>query len=171
MPRALARIRRRFNEGTSEVLDRSLEEQLVFGMDRILGASFNELHRRDDWQRAWDRWGDILLPKSLKARPGLRPVALYAIGTIAPRELEQPLPIGSAWEFIDVAHSGGTVVRHYLNVPPPYLKSEADHLRSLGEVSAAEHARHLLWCAQRNSECDTCLVDDYVLECDLHGRV
>ncbi len=50
MPRAPARIRKRFVEGQTEVLDWALEEELVFGANRILGPTFGQLHRIEDWR-------------------------------------------------------------------------------------------------------------------------
>ncbi len=169
MPRAPARIRKRFVEGQTEVLDWALEEELVFGANRILGPTFGQLHRIEDWRIAWDRWRDIVLPKVIEHRPGTRPVAAYVCGEIPQRELRMPPPAdGNHWH-VDVTNAdGGQSTRHWLNVPEPFMECEVKYLRRLGIVDAAEYRRHREWMATENPDCDECAVDTYPLEMALH---
>lgn len=165
MPRAPAKIRRRFVEGESEVLDWELEEGLLHGQSFI--GTVRHLQTVDDWRCAWDRWGSVILAKSLEFRPGLRPFAMYAIGEIEPRELRIPLPHGAGYRYTDVKHRNGQVVRHYIDAPEPFVEAEVKHLRRLGIVDDDEYARHRSWVGRRNPSCDTCVVDDYPLEASL----
>ncbi len=93
MPRAAAKIRKRFIEGT-EVLCSEIEETLLRGQG-IIGTAL-ELRTVEDWQRLWHRWGSVILPKALKAFPGTRPFAMTGIGEIPERPVlaEPPLVNG-----------------------------------------------------------------------------
>lgn len=166
MPRAPAKIRRRYIEGQSEVLDWEIEETLVYGCTQIIGPP-SMFKTRDDWQRAWDRWGGIVLPKVLEHRPGTRPFALYAIGEIPARELRMPLPVGAAYWSVVVRERGGTATTHWLNVPEPFVDGQAKHLRRLGIIDDEEYRRHREWLRTPNPECDGCAVDTYPLEMSL----
>ena len=61
MPRAPARIRKRYVEGVTEVLDFELEETLLYGVYRVFGPP-SMLRTINCWRRAWDRWRDVVLP-------------------------------------------------------------------------------------------------------------
>lgn len=166
MPRTPARIRKRFVEGKTEVLNWMLEEALLLGESFIGPAP--ELDTVDDWRRAWERWGGIILPKSLEHRPGTRPFALYAIGEIPQREVLVPVPTTSRYRFVDVKHSGGTNVRHYINAPEPYVLCQTTHLYRLGLIDDAERVRYRQWIARTNPECDQCALNTYPLEASLY---
>lgn len=166
MPRAPARTRKQFIDGHSNVLDWELEEALVrgqsiFGPPRILQC-------RRDWERAWSEWSAVILPKVLEHRPGMRPFAMYAIGEIEPRELRMPLPHAHEWTVLPIPHGRGQRVTHYLDVPEPFIESEARYLSRLGIVNAAEMRRHQAWMSTRNSACDLSGTDTYPLEMSLY---
>ena len=166
MPRAPAHARKVFIEAETIVLDWQLEQSLVYGQP--MRGNVSELQTRDDWQRAWDRWGDIIMPKALEHRPGTRPFAMYAIGMIPARELRMPLPDGSGYRYTDVRHRNGKVVRHWIDAPAPFVESEVSHLRRLGIVDDAEYRRYRAWVGRTNPDCDRCVADTYPLEMSLH---
>jgi hypothetical protein len=168
MPRAPARIRKRFIEGQTEVLDWCLEDELVFGTNRILGPSFGQLCRLDDWRAAWDRWRDTIMPKVIEYRPGTRPVAAYVCGEIPQRELRMPPPNDREYWHVDVIGPSGQPVRHWLDVPEPFMESEVKHLHGLGIVDDDEYRRHREWMQTSNPDCDRCVVDLYPSEMSLH---
>jgi hypothetical protein len=141
MPRAPARIRKRYIEGQTEVLDFESEECLLWGAS-ILGAHLCPFRTLDQWQAAWKRWGSVILPKCIEYLPGQRPVAQYVVGEIPQRELRMPLPHQHCFEHLDVRCHGGRVVRHWLNVSEPFMENEASHLRRLGIVDDAELKRY-----------------------------
>lgn len=161
MPRAPARIRKRYIEGI-DVLDWELEEALVRG-ESMFGP-LHALQRRDDWRRAWDRWGEVILPKALEHRPGLRPFALYAIDAIEPRELRMQLPAVHGWTLLRIPDNRGRITTHYLDVPEPFIEHEARYLHRIGVVSDHELRRYRAW-VQRG---DTAARDTYPLEMSLH---
>jgi hypothetical protein len=166
MPRAPAKIRRRYIQGQTEVLDWQVEETLVYGCAVIIGppCMFRSI---DEWQREWARWGDVILPKVIEHRPGTRPFAMYATGMIPARELRMPLPLSSGYWAIDVRHRDHTE-RHYIDVPEPWVEAEVKHLRRLGIVDDREYRRHLQWMQERNPDCDRCAVDTYPLEMSVY---
>jgi len=166
MPRVPAKIRKRFVDGVTQVLDWQIEETLLYGCTVIIGPPCM-FRTRDEWQREWDRWGDIVLPKAIEHRPGTRPFALYAAGIIPPRQLRMPLPPSSGYWSIDVRHPDETVT-HYIDVPEPWVEAEVKHLRGLGIVDDREYRRHLQWMQQRSPDCDRCVIDTYPLEVSLH---
>lgn len=162
MPRATARIKRKYIEGHTEVCPWEIEEALLRGVS--LFGPVGELQRRDDWQRAWDRWGAVILPKALEHRPGLRPLALYAIGEIPARELRMPLPAVHGWQMLRIPDETGQITVHYLDVPEPFIESEATYLRRLGIITEQELRRHRAWMRRHNAECEYSAPDTYVLE-------
>ena len=141
MPRAPARIRKRYIEGTTEVCPWDIEETLLYGITPVFGppSMFRSL---DEWQREWSRWRDVILPKCIEHRPGTRPVAMYVLGEIEPRELRIPPPEPNGYWFVDVSGRNGKVSRHWLNVPEPFMEREVRHLERLGIVDAEESRRH-----------------------------
>jgi len=167
MPRAPARIRKRFIEGQTEVLPWDVEETLIYGYPLTLD-SYCTLPEIDQWHVAWNRWRDVVLPKVLEHRPGTRPVAMYVLGEIEPRELTVPLPESHGYRSIRVRHRNGRVDQHWLNVPTPFMVPEVQHLRRLGVVGADELKRHRAWMRTPNPECGTCAVDTYPLETSLY---
>lgn len=164
MPRAIARIRKRYVDGVTEVLDWQLEEELVFGCMRALGPSFNRLRQAREWAHQWDRWRDVILPKAIEARPGLRPFAMYAAGEIPPRPVLREMPTTRRFMAVVVPEANNTNTTHYLDAPARYVKPEVDHLLDLGIVSRDELQRHHQWMQEANPECDVCPVDRYCLE-------
>jgi hypothetical protein len=167
MPRAIARIRRRFTGDVATTIDELLEETLVFGCPIVLGPTFSTLRFQSDWQREWDRWRDTILPKAIEHRPGLRPFAMYAAGEIAPRKLRKPAP-RFGYTCVEVLNRGGFTVRHWLDLPAEYIEPEAAYLHRLGIVDDDELDRHVSWVAEANPDCDRCVVDHYPLEAALH---
>jgi hypothetical protein len=163
MPRAPARIRRRYIEGQTEVLDWQEEETLLYGVPLVFGPPCR-LQTVEEWRREWSRWGDVILPKCIEHRPGTRPFAMYATGLIPARELAMPLPVSHGFWRVDVRHAGREIVTHWLNVGQPYMRHEVDHLHRLGIVDAAELKRHRTWMRTANAECSTCAADTYPLE-------
>lgn len=167
MPRAPARIRRRFIDGTTEVLDWELEETLLYGVPLIFGPPCR-LQTVEEWRREWSRWSGIILPKCIEHRPGTRPFAMYAAGMIEPQELAMPLPASHNFWRVEVRHPDRSIVTHWLNVPPPYMAPEIRHLERLGIVDAAERRRYRAWMNTANPECGECAVDSYPLEMSLY---
>lgn len=167
MPRASARIRKRYVPGVTEVLPWDTEETLLYGAALIFGPS-SQVQTVGEWRREWDRWGGIILPKSLEHRPGTRPFAMYAAGLIEPRELALPLPESHGFWRVDVRQPDRSIVTHWINVPAPYMESEIRHLVRLGIVDAAERKRYRAWMNTPNPECGTCAADTYPLEMSLH---
>ena len=165
MPRATARIRKRFIEGETVVLDWELEESLLRGHSMF--GPLGTLQRRDDWRRAWEEWRAVIEPKALEHRPGLRPFALYAIGEIEPRELRMPLPVVHEWTLLQIPDDRGRITTHYLDVPEPFIEHEARYLYRLGIVSDREFRRHREWTRRDNPECERCTPDTYPLEMSL----
>ena len=167
MTLARRRFRRRHVEGVAERLDWLLEEELVWGLNRVLGVGFGQLRGVQHWRFEWDRWRATIMPKALRYRPGVRPFALYVIGEIPRRPLWKTPPAFGC-EFVDVADGGGATVRHWVGLPAEYQQPEAEYLRDLGIVDEDEFQRHLEWVAEPNPDCDRCLADRYPLEAALH---
>ena len=159
---AKRRFSRRVGLGGAEVLPTWLESELVFGCDRIFGPHCNQLVGLRQWQVAWSRWREPLLAKSLKYRPGLRPVAMYVVGELPAREFERvPLEL-ERFEGVTVRGDGGEST-HWLNVPLPWMVPEVEHLRRLGSVKPAEYRRFKAWASTPNPDCESCFVDRYPL--------
>lgn len=167
MPRATAKIRKRFVDGVTEVLAWDIEETLVYGYPLVFDT-YATMPSIDEWRTAWDRWRDVILPKALEHHPGTRPVAMYVLGEIPRRELVVPLAADARWDCIEVRHRNGRKESHWLNVPPPFMQPEVDHLRDLGLCDADEFCRHRKWMQTRNPDCDTCAIDTYPLEMSLY---
>ena len=159
MPRAPAKIRKRFIEGETEVLDPELEETLVWGYVRVLDI-FCTMRSIDEWQAAWSRWRDKVLPKVIEHRPGTRPVAAYVCGEIPRREFRINLPEDTGWKHIQVRDRDGKIARHWLDAPPTFLDPEVKHLQRLGLCDADELRRHREWMRRGD--------DPYPLEMSLH---
>lgn len=161
MPRAPARIRKRYVEGHTEVCPWDVEETLLYGITPIFGppCMFKTI---DEWRREWERWRDVILPKSLEHRPGTRPVAMYVCGEIEPREMNIPLPEPNGFWRVEVRDRNGRSTRHWLNVPEPFMVREVKHLHRLGIVDAEELRRH-----RRDPEAATGY-STYPLEASLH---
>jgi len=158
MPRAPARIRKRYVEGQTEGLDFETEETLVFGYVRVLDV-FCTMRTVDEWAAAWSRWRDVIQPKVIEFRPGTRAVAEYVLGLIPAREFRINLP-NTAWKHIEVRGRDGKPIRHWLNAPPTFLEPEVKHLQRLGLVDADELRRHLEWMRRGD--------DPYPLEASLY---
>jgi hypothetical protein len=144
MPRAPAKIRKRYVEGATEVCRWDVEETLLFGVTPIFGlpCMFKTL---DEWRREWSRWGDLILRKCIEHRPGTRPVAMYVLGEIPARTVAVKPPEPNGYWYADVRDRSGKVHRYWLNLPEPFMEGEAKHLRRLGIVDANELRRHREW--------------------------
>jgi hypothetical protein len=165
MPRAPARIRKRYIEGTTDVLDWELEETLVYGVPLVFGPP-PRFKTVDDWARDLDRWRSVILPKCIEHRPGTRPFAMYAVGEIPRREPAMPLPQPNGFWTVDVCERNGSTTTHYLNVPEPWMRPEAKHLREHGIIDADELRRHREWLRQLNDNARAS--DSYPLEMSLY---
>jgi len=140
MPRAKRLIRKRFVEGTTEVLEFELEETLLRGRG-ILGVAL-ELRTREDWVRLWARWRDTIMPKALEHRPGKRPFAMYVVGEIPPQPVViEPPKCNGFFKLYVPAHNG--TGQWFYDYPEPYMEPEAVFLREIGVVDAAEWKRYL----------------------------
>lgn len=159
MPRAPARIRKRFVEGVTEVLDHETEETLVWGYERVFDT-YCTMKSIDEWQAAWSRWRDTVLPKALEYRPGTRPIAMYVLGEIPAREWRINLAVNAGWPHIEVRGRDGKLTRHWLDAPTTFLDPEWKHLQRLGLVDADELRRHREWVRRGD--------DPYRLEMSLH---
>jgi hypothetical protein len=167
MPRAPARIRKRFVEGSTEVCPWDTEETLLYGITPVFGppCMFRTL---DEWHREWSRWGELILPKCIEHRPGTRPAAMYVLGIIPRRELAMPLPEPNCYWFADVRDRRGQMTRHWLNVPEPFMPSQVRHLQRLGIIDSREVRRYREWMNTANADCDRCAVDTYPLEMSVY---
>jgi hypothetical protein len=161
MPRAPAKIRKRYIEGTTEVIPWDIEETLLYGITPVFGppCMFRTL---DEWQREWSRWRDVILPKCIEHRPGTRPVAMYVLGEIPARTVAVKPPEPNGYWYADVRDRNGKVQRHWLNLREPFMEAEVKHLRRLGFVDADELRRH-----RRDPEAATGY-SAYPLEASLH---
>lgn len=137
--------RRQYSDGT-EVLDHHTESCLLHWRSS-LGPS-SALRTQSQWRLAWERWGNVILPKCLDQRPGTRPAALYALGLIPPPPMQQPLPRNHRFLTVYVDGEDGTGVTHVI-AREPYQRSEVLHLRDLGIVDDDEYRRHRAWRAGR----------------------
>ena len=159
MPRAPAKIRKRLIEGQTEVLDDETEECLVYGYPVVLDT-LATMRSVDEWQHAWSRWRDTVLPKVIEHRPGTRPVAMYVLNLIPAREWRINLPENTGWRHIEVRDRDGKIARHGLAAPATFLDPEWKHLQRLGLVDADELRRHREWMRRGD--------DPYPLEMSLH---
>jgi hypothetical protein len=157
MPRAKRIIRKRWTEGT-EVLDYELERSLLSGRGCI-GTAI-QLRTLADWQRHWARWRDVILPKALEHRPGLRPFAMYVVGDISARPVVVDPPKSNGWFHLYVPGAAGTGSWHHI-MPPPFMEPEVMHLRRLGIVDENEYRNYRTWMKTTNPDCDTCAADTY----------
>ena len=149
MPRAPAKIRKRFIDGQTDVCPWDVEETLLYGITPVFGppCMFRML---DDWRREWSRWRDVILPKCIQYCPGTRPVAMYVVGEIPPRELGTRLPEPNGYWYAEVRDRKGKVTRHWLDAPEPFMEREVRHLQRLGLVDADELRRHREWVRERS---------------------
>ena len=125
----------RSQDSARHVLDAALEETLLTGR-----GPFGETHRLrtlEDWQDAWARWRDVVLPKAARCLPGRRPFACYVVGEIPRRELLTPPPLDNAWFRVYVAAANGTGTWLY-DYPEPYQRAEPWHLADLGVIDLDE---------------------------------
>lgn len=159
MPRAPAKIRKRFMDGQTEVLDFETEECLVYGYP-VLFDWLATMRSIDEWEAAWSRWRDVVLPKVLEHRPGTRPVAMYVLGEIPRREWRINVPENTGWKHIEVRGRDGKLTTHWLDAPATFLDPEVKHLQRLGLVDADELRRHREWKRRGG--------DPYPLEMSLH---
>jgi hypothetical protein len=161
MPRAPAKIRKRYIEGTTEVCPWDVEETLLFGVTPLFGppCMFKTL---DEWRREWSRWCDLILRKCIEHRPGTRPVAMYVLGEIPARTVAVKPPEPNGYWYADVRDRNGKVRRHWLNLREPFMEREVKHLQRLGIVTAEELRRH-----RRDPEAATGY-SVYPLEASLH---
>lgn len=141
MPRAPKRIRKRYVEGM-EILDSETEMSLLLGFG-LLGPDIH-LRTRDDWQRYWEQWRDVVLPKAIEHRPGLRPFVCYVLGELPERPVLMEPPLANGYFKLYVPARDGTGSWHY-RYPEPYQRSEADYLFELGVIDRQEMKRHREW--------------------------
>jgi hypothetical protein len=165
MPRAPAKIRKRYQEGI-EILGFEIEETLVYG-ESIIGPAI-ELRTLEDWKTAWAKWREVILPKSLEHRPGTRPFACYVVGEIPERQVKLDPPLSASYYKLYVPSRSGSGRWHY-RYPEPYMKPEHVHLRDHGIIDAAEWKRAMQWRQQRTEDCPSrCQRETYPLEQGLY---
>jgi hypothetical protein len=165
MPRAPARIVKRYAAGV-ELLDFELEGSLVWG-EGIIGTAI-QLRTLEDWQAAWDQWRHIIEPKVLEHRPGTRAFAAYVCGEIPERDIVTPPPLSSNYFKLYVPSRRGSGRWHY-RYPPPYMRTEWEHLHDLGLVDAGELKRGREWRKRRTPDCPSkCQRETYPLEQGLY---
>ena len=164
MPRAVARIRKRWTEGTV-VLCSEVEETLLRGQG-TLGVAI-ELRTLDDWRHWWSTWRDTIMPKAAEHFPGSRPVACYVTGEIPMRPVVVDPPLSHNWFRHYIPGRDGTGV-WLCNYPEPYMQAEVAYLRDLGIVDAAEYRRHLAWRRERRAYRGPYCLGGYTLEQGLH---
>jgi len=164
MPRAPARIRKRWTEGV-EVLCSEVEETLLMGRG-VLGVAI-ELRTLEDWRDWWSRWRDTIMPKSLEHRPGVRPFACYVTGEIPARPVLQEPPMSHGWFRLYVPSRNGTGTWHY-DYPEPYQQNETDYLYGLGVIDRAEVKRYRAWQRNRGPYRGPFMIGDYTLERGLY---
>ena len=143
-----------------EILHPGLEGSLLIGTG-FQGLA-QELRTLSDWQEAWDRWRDVIMPKVLEFRPGTRPAAVYVLGQIPSRPVlrEPPLSLDYFRLWVPDGHAG----RWFVSMPYPYMMREADHLRRLGIVDDEEHGRHVAWMQARRRNRQTLALADWPFE-------
>jgi hypothetical protein len=159
--------RKRFGEG-ADVLCSEIEETLLLGQG-VLGVAI-ELRCRDDWERYWARYREIIMPKALEAFPGCRPFAMYVVGEIPARPVVQPPPLVNGFFKLYVPGRNGVGQWHYC-YPEPFMQAEPSYLYDLGVIDKAELKRYraslrkprcAVAASKRNS------IGDYILEAGLY---
>lgn len=138
MPNAICRP---YVEGMT-ILDAQTEDTLL-RWQGTAGPSIS-LRTLDDWRRLWGQWGDTIMAKAIEHRPGLRPAALYVLGTIPPPRMVRPLPAFHAFATLYVNNEDGTG-RQWVIVGEPYRENEAAHLYREGIIDDEELRRHREW--------------------------
>ena len=99
-------------------------------------------HRTRSWWAAVKRvHGERITAKVREAMPGCRPGFDYALGIYPPLPLMQAVPSEHLRHRDHIDVDG---VRHW-HVGGPWQRSQAEHLREIGEVDGAEWRRHLAW--------------------------
>jgi hypothetical protein len=161
MPRALAKIRKRLQDGL-QILESELEQTLVYG-EGIIGPAI-ELRTLEDWKASWEQWRHIVLPKAIEHRPGTRPFAMYVVGEIPEREVVMQPPLSSNYFKLYVPSRDGTG-RWHCRYPEPFMRAEHLHLQDLGIIDDAEMKRARAWRKQRTSNCpQRCQLETYPLD-------
>jgi len=130
----------RFTFGGGDFLDYQTEYALLFG----LGSSGNVVIRElPVWAREWAMYRDRLLPKFIAAFPGKRPAAAYITGELPLRPMQTELPLSSTLRqtrcvYVNCGDTGFV----YGDLPEPYQRDEAKHLRDVGVADADELRRY-----------------------------
>lgn len=135
-------IAKRCHAGTLDVNTEFAAAGYLHGFWREPG-----METRSYWQSIEIAHGDRITEKVREAMPGCRPGFAYAIGTYPPLPLlgDPPPPEHMASsEYIDIEgtrfwHCGRFSTRHC------WIPSQADFLRSIGEVDGHEWRRYLAW--------------------------
>lgn len=93
------------------------------------------------WRGVKQMHGDVIGGKVRETMPGCRPGFDYALGIYPPLPLVREIPDDhlAQRDHIDIE---GT--RHW-HCGGPWQRSQAEHLRELGEVDGAEWRRYLAW--------------------------
>jgi hypothetical protein len=124
----------------------------------------NGMETRGYWQSIALAHGERITAKVREATPGCRPGFAYAIGTYPqiPLLADPPPPEHkAAQEFIDIDGVRFWYCWHFSHC---WLPSQADYLRSIGEVDGAEWRRYLAWKRSRYA-------GEYVLDGAQHMTV
>lgn len=127
MPRRLPRCRRRSETLLNSVMEKELTLWLGW---HISGISPD----RDGLARLWRQHRETIMPAWLKSCPGVRPWVCYALGELPPPPLVRP-----PREYSDAPFrlADGGLLHEFR------CYEEAEYLRSIGEVKAAEWRRYL----------------------------
>lgn len=121
-------------------LDVNLREALLTGMEFVPGLA--GLNTKSDWLRAWNAFGEQLLPEFVAQWPGVRPDGMRMAGIIPPRELICPLPASHGFWIQSVEDDiTGEVMKHVCGVCR-CCRCEADELLAAGIIDQAEHDAH-----------------------------
>jgi len=164
MPRAPARIRKRWSEGTV-VLCSEIEETLLRGRG-VLGVAI-ELRTVEDWRHWWATWRETMIPKALEHFPGSRPTACYVTGEIPLRPVLTEPPLSHNWFRHYIASRNGTGL-WLCDYPEPFMQAEVNYLRDLGIVSDDEYRRHRAWRRERHGYRGPFRLGGYTLEQGLY---
>ena len=126
-----------YTDGVS-ILPAAMERVLLTGR----AGSGPSIHLRslDEWQRAWQQWRDLVLPKAIKHFPGRRPLACYVCGEIEPRPLWGDPPLNNRWLRLYVPADNGCGQWHH-DYPEPWQESETAYLWRTGVIDARELRR------------------------------
>lgn len=121
-------------------LDYQTEHALLFGLGSRHSVVIRELCM---WAQEWSQWRDVIVPKFIAAFPGKRPAAAYITGELPLRPIQVELPLSSVLRekrcvYVNCGDDGFM----YADLPEPFQRDEARHLRDVGVIDDAELRRY-----------------------------